>query len=392
MVSAMLLVAGCFQSQSYLLPVFVWSFLSLLMAWLLTKAPASSRPDRGNFHVVQWAQIALLVGLLGGVIANAKSVVSVVYLLSSMGCSVLTASIIRRRPNLLHSALRIFLILHVVLAAIGVIALTQFNATDLFFVAAERGGYFRLRGIALEPNHLGFSLSAIYIIVLFLPRRYKPWKRGEFALTIATIWGLACLTFSPFALTTIVVTTVIYSWTTPRRKLTCVFVLLIASSIMVQTERFAQTVEGADNSANLRTWGAFVIAQAQVDKCGVAGCGIGNSRSVLAGEPLMATFAAQETLVLPNLFAGALVEGGYFFALFFLLVIFFATMPNGYDRRGNSWRSRIACFLLLLLFAMSGSYPYDAHFWTIVGLLYVLVRTDSNKVKLNESKKDIPLR
>lgn len=378
LVPALLLATGSFLSQSHLLPMFGWSFLLLTVAWMLTKAFAPTQPKRIQFSNLQWALIMLPVAYLSAVVITSTRMDSIGYFLSSMACAILAVSITRRWPELMYLAVRFFLMLNVVFAVVDVIAITLFNTQGLFFVRPYAYDDLRFRGLSLEPNHLGLSLNAIYIIVLFSPRRHMPWKRGEFAFTLASIWGLAVLTFSLFTLPCLVLTTLVYGWTTRSRKIKCGILIVIVAFFYLSSSRFQSTVAGEDNSANLRTWGSLVIAQAQVEKCGLAGCGLGSARSVLRNEPQMADFAAHESLSLPNLFAGALVEGGYFFALFFLLVIFFASMPIGYGRSGNSWRCWLASFQLLFLSAMSGSHPYDAQFWSIVGLLYVLVRTDPN--------------
>ena len=107
------------------------------------------------------------------------------------------------------------------------------------------------------------------------------------------------------------VVSLFYFWTNLKRKTIVVLMVLTVLMIGIQTERFDQIISGDDNSANLRTWGSLFIAKIQVDKCGILGCGLGSGRSILEDEPLMSAFAAQDTLVLPNLFAGAMVEGGY---------------------------------------------------------------------------------
>jgi len=392
LVPALLLATGAFLSQTHVLPVFGWSFLLLTAAWMLTQAFAPTPPKRIQFSSLQWALIMLTVAYLSAVVITSTRADSIGYFLSSMACALLAVSITRRWPELKYLAVRFFIILNLVLAVTGLIALTLFNVQDFIFIASDSRDYFRFRGLSLEPNHLGLALNTIYILVLFSPRRHMPWKRGEFAFTLATIWGLGVLTFSLFTLPCLVLTTLVYGWTTRSRKIKCGVLIVIVAFFYLSSSRFQSTLAGEDNSANLRTWGSLVIAQAQVEKCGLTGCGLGSSRSVLRNEPLIADFAAEDTLALPNLFAGALLEGGHFFALFFLLVIFIASVPIGFGRRGNSWRSSLASFLLLFLFAISGSYIYDAQFWSIVGLIYALVRTDSTVVKPHEARKDLSLR
>lgn len=378
---AILLSLGCFLSQSFPLPLFGWSFLLLFFAWTRIKATETNadslRVVEGSYRLtsLQLTTIVLLVAYLATLVSTSTRLDSVAYLLSSMACAFFSASIILRRPDLIYFAVRFFLVLNVMLLIVGAIAIVSFGEQDFIFVLSDTADYFRFRGLSLEPNHLGLSLNAIYIFVLFSPRRNMPWQRGQLALAIATIWCLTALTVSMFAVPCMVLTTLFYGWTSTSRKFKSAAFFLIVASVFVSSERFERTISAEDNSANLRTWGALVIAQAQVDKCGLSGCGLGSARTVLSDELQMRDFAAQESLGLPNLFAAAMVEGGYFFAGFFFLVILLATLPFRHRRDVNSWRCRFACFSLLFLYAITGSFPYDAHFLSIVGLFYVLVRT-----------------
>lgn len=372
MLSALLLTTGCFVSQTFFLPVFGWSFLLLATAWLSIEGWHSLRPMR--LPLSQWALLALAVAYLAFLVATSKRTDSSTYLLSSMSCALLAASIYSRRPKAMYLAIRYFLGLNVAAVLAGLLAQFILSVPDFIFILSDTSDYLRFRGISREPNHLGLSLNAIYIIVLFSHGHHIRWTKPELHLTIAIIWFLAFLTASMFTLPCLVLTTLIYGWTTTSRKVKSTLFIFVVLLGYVSSDRFERTISGEDNSANLRTWGSLIIAQEQVSNCGLAGCGLGSARSVLEDEPQMKVFAAQELNGLPNLFAGAMVEGGYVLAGFIFAMILLASRPLGSQSVRNTARCSLAIGLLLFLCAMSGSHPYDAQFWSLLGLLFVLAR------------------
>ncbi len=374
LMTAILLAGGVFWTQSHLLPLFGWSFLLLFAAWVLARASVPEVPWRKPANGLQWTLIIMVMTYLTWVLVTSTRMVSAAYLISSMACGVLAASTIRRWPGLMGPAIRIYLWVNVAVAIVGAIALFYFKIQYFAFVDYFNEGYYRFRGLSLEPHQLGLAINAIYIFVLFSPRSYITWRRGEFALTVGIIWGLALLTLSMFTLPCLALWTIIYSWTTKAQKIKVSIFISMVVLLIVSSGRFERIIAGEDNSANLRTWGALVIAKAQIDKNGIAGSGLGSSRTVLADEPGMGEFAAQDVLALPNIFATALVEGGYLFAFFFFSVILFSSGLVGSDIDRNSWRCRVSMFLQLFLLAISGSYLYDAQFWSISGMFYVLAR------------------
>jgi hypothetical protein len=236
---------------------------------------------------------------------------------------------------------------------------------------------FRFRSINLEPNHLGFALCAAYTIIIYDPSNlFKDLAKLRTKLLLA-LWALVIMTLSPFALGMMVVISFPYLLKTRTGKIICLALILVAIAVTLKSARVAQILSGEDSSANLRTWGSFVIAYSQIENCGFMGCGIGNSRNILADEPLMAAFAAEESLVLPNLMAGSIVEGGYPLLFFVLYVIWIAAFPKK-KNKVECFGISTASFLLLLLYSASGSYVYDPQFWSTTGLLAGLVRKNEH--------------
>lgn len=335
----------------------------------------------GRFKLELWALIFLMLCYLIALILTSHRVDSSLYLLSSMFSAVLAGSICKSRPDLILPAIRYFLWLNVSAVFIGLVVLYLFGSEGFIFILSDTSDYLRFRGISLEPNHLGLSLIVAYIATLFLPRHQLKNQKREFYLNLTLIWIMAALTASLFTIPCLILITLIYGWTSNSRKIKSVVFISILLLGYVSSDRFARTMSGEDNSANLRTWGSLFIAHAQVVKCGIAGCGLGSARSVLANEPQMMVFAAHELNGLPNLFAGAMVEGGYFFVAFIIILILFASVPPGVWRGGCSWRCSLACFSLLFLCAISGSHPYDSQFWSLLGLISIISRqaVKSNK-------------
>jgi hypothetical protein len=374
-ICVLLVMVGCFQPQFLFLPIFLWSFIALLLAWLLMQMRNKLNIKKFPISLERY-EIYGVSFLLLPVIFHGGNLVSQMYLVSSMACALMSVLTVSDCPVLIRQSILAFLFLNLALLVIGMVEMQIFGGESIFFVYSDSGEYLRFRGLQLEPNHLGFSLIAIYIVLLFCPSEYLKSNRVEKGVSHAILLLLAFGTFSPFTYFMLGMVAVFYAWTTWKRKLLVVCVIALAVLVGVQTERFEQIVTGYDNSANLRTWGSLIIAQAQVDKCGILGCGLGNGRSMLEDEPLMSMFAAQEALVLPNLFAGAMVEGGYIFALLFLIVILIAAFPRVRSKYHASRRCGIAVLLFMMGYTLTGSFPYDAHFWSVLGLIYLVVRVN----------------
>jgi hypothetical protein len=327
-----------------------------------------------RFKLKEWAIILLMLCYVVALVLTSHRVDSSLYLLSSIFCAALAGSICKRRPDLIMPAIRYFLWLNVAAIFIGLVAQFIFSSQNFIFILSDTSDYLRFRGISVEPNHLGLSLIVIYIATLFLPSFQLQRHKREFYLNLILIWIMAALTASMFTIPCLIIVTLIYGWTSTSRKIKSVAFIVIVLLSYVTSDRFERTISGEDNSANLRTWGSLSIAHAQVVKCGISGCGLGSARSVLENEPQMMVFAAHELNGLPNLFAGAMVEGGYFFVAFILLLIIFASVPFGGRGEGRTWRCSLACFSLLFLCAISGSHPYDSQFWSLLGLISIISR------------------
>lgn len=367
-----------FQSQSHLVPIFGWSFIFWSLAWVVLELSRPGLRFEGDFSIPVWLWIAIGI-LLAITVARASRLFSVAYLLSATSCALLALATLRKSPPLLQESIWIFLILQLVIAFIGYATIDIGFEDFAPFQVDPETGYTRFRSIALEPNHLGFSLNVIYLVLLFTNNGPSlRFTKQEAVLAVLAIWALNLLTLSPLHVALMSVLTLIYAFSKATLNQRIALIVLVISLVLVgmQFERIEMIISGQDNSANLRTWGALSIAFNQLDYCGALGCGLGAGRSVLSTEELMAEFAAHESLVLPNLFAGALVEGGYPLALFVLLAILAAS--NILVRRGTI---NISIFLLLTLCALTGSYPYDAHYWSAVGALFFAERSMNTTVQ-----------
>lgn len=371
-------VAGaCLLSQTFLLPYFVYPFLGLSIAWLVARRWARAIPTPPAPLRSERIRLVVLGALLILVLAGTTRIESLVFFLSSLSCAFLVIAIDRIDPFIKVRAAVGFVVFCTLLVPIGLLWLGASGLDQGIFQFSTEQMQFRFRGLNLEPNHLGFALAAAYIVVLFDPQ--SAFQRRVLArrLTIGAIWFLSILTFSPFALATLVVISVPYLWRFGWGRVACLGLLAVVLIVANESERAQQILAGEDSSANFRTWGSLVIGYLQLENCGQLGCGLGASRGVLADEPLMEVFAAQETLVLPNLLASAMVEGGYALLALALLAIAFAAFPPLARGRWQPSGVSIATFLLLLSFAASGSYPFDAQFWSTLGLLAATVRSTS---------------
>ncbi|MEN9544058.1 MAG: hypothetical protein RLZZ598_891 [Pseudomonadota bacterium] len=371
-----LLAVACFLPQTFVLPIFVYSFLALsaAYAWVGLRHAGPAPQDGPQRFRRETPRIVILLTLLLLAVVKTASIASLIFLLTSLSCFVFALLLNTRDWRLKYRATQGFVMACAALLLIGVVWLAVAQPLEGLFQYSLAQGQFRFRALNLEANHLGFALGAAYVVVLFDPQSYFARQQGTRRALILLIWLMSALTLSPFAMATLVLVSVPFLWRSTVGKVVCVSMLGLALLLIGESERVQQILSGEDSSTNFRTWGSLVIGYLQLENCGPLGCGLGNSRDVLADEPLMRAFAAQDILVLPNLLAGAMVEGGYPLLAFALLVVGFASFPpleRGYRASGAS----VAVFMFLLSFAASGSYPYDAQFWTTTGLLAALVRS-----------------
>lgn len=372
----LLLALGCFLSQTFVLPIFVYSFLALVAAsaWVRLRPRVHAKwrlPERWN---AEFLRVAMMLALLVLAVAKTASVTSLIFLLTSLSCFVLVFALDGRDWRLKYLAAEGFVFACAGLLVVGALWLVIAQPLEGLFQFSASQGQFRFRALNLEPNHLGFALGAAYVIVLFDPQGYFSARRATRRLLIVLIWLMSALTLSPFAVATLLIVSTPYLWRSTFGKALCLSMLVVIPWALADSPRAVQILSGEDSSTNFRTWGSLVIGYLQLESCGPLGCGLGNSRAVLADEPLMRAFAAQDILVLPNLLAGAMVEGGYPLLAFALLAVLFTSFPPTRPWWRPSGLS-IAVFLFLFSFAASGSYPYDAQFWSTVGLLAALVRS-----------------
>lgn len=372
-VNAMLISLACLQSQTFFLPVFLWSFLLLTPTWVTAQwAPHSLTKHRhGDLDSVILVMAILLMVLC----FNAARLESAVFLIASVLCGVMAFISCTRRPYVASAAAVLFVCFHMGLAVLtAVCSVFDFNLDTL--VLSEGGDSLRFRGLAMEPNHLGFAVCAAYLVMLYDPSQYFVRKKTlRFFLLISALI-IVMWTKSPFAIFMILLIATPYLWRTKGGQL--IFALLISLGILIamESDRIERIISGEDSSANFRTWGSLLIGYLQIEKCGIIGCGLGNGRNILEAEPLMTAFAAQETLVLPNLFAGAMVDGGYVLLVFVFAALWFACFPP--HPQGRFRPIACALFALMVAYSASGSYPYDPHYWAALGMLAAVNRATNN--------------
>jgi hypothetical protein len=366
-VTASLIAVACLQSQTFFLPVFVWSFLILVPLGIVTWAEPLIRSGAGP----AWRDLGvwLIVGLLAVTCAGSLRWESTVFLLSSMFGGLLALRVCLHNRAVAPAAAILFVGLNVVLALLAVAELALDLSLGLLILDNEN---LRLRGLAMEPNHLGFSLCAAVLVLLYdWP---AAWSRQDTLRTIAVAASVPIMLWaqSPFAILMVVMIAAPRLLESGGGRLLLVGALIAGVVIANLSDRVAQILSGEDSSANLRTWGSMLIGYLQIENCGPRGCGLGSGREVLADEPLMAAFAAQETLVLPNLLASSMVDGGWVLLGLIVVVITKASFPaHPYGRfRSVSW----ALLFLTVAYSASGSYPYDPHFWAALGMLAATTR------------------
>jgi hypothetical protein len=350
-----LLAIAFFVPQTYFLPTFPYAFLALGAIWL-----ASVRRMTYPTLFVGLCVLAATVPLM----LLSDRWASYLYLLSSLALVPLATTVVRNQPLALMAATRLYLMVSLLAMSLGAVALAAGVQTGIVF--EDVTGVIRARGLNEEPNIMGFSLTVIYTLVLFHDRRRKE------ALIVLGIWCLAFASFSVYAIGSLFVISIIYIfWTRKFVLLAWIFVLLMPIALL-NIERIDAILLGVDNSANFRTWGSIWVAYEAFKDCGLMGCGIGSSRSVLQGNPLMERFSAFD--VLPNLSASALVEIGPFGVIVIFSMIFAVAFGNPLRRNVNRGLS-FAAFYCLLSYALSGSYLYDPHFWASLGLFAVVCRS-----------------
>lgn len=356
---SILLCLAVLVSQSYFIPVFIWSFILLLIVYICL---FGLKILKTNFDFTfDYLYIIVLI-------FYSTRISSIIYIFSSFTCLYLSYFIVKYRVDLFKTSIYIFIIINIISLLFGYFIMYFFDDYEEIFVKSLTNESIRYRGIMMEPNYLGFSISAIYLLILFFNKKLKILNKSTFNLVIILLWIIAILTVSLYAIPCLAVITLLYNWTSIVNKLKIVFflVFIIIFSLYLFSGRIQQVISGEDNSANLRTWGAISIALSQVDKCGIFGCGLGSGRAVLENEPRMIEFASENSPMLPNMFAGALVEGGYAFALFILFCIISTALL--YPNRDIDWRCRLAILFVLLFYASTSSYPYDPQFWAIMGV------------------------
>lgn len=370
-VAAWVLAAACFLSQSFLLPVFVYSFplLIAVTAWCA----------RGKLTQPIGSRRAIALGLpLMVVIFHSVNPAAVVFLVTSLACAFLMLRLDAAAPDLKGLAASRFVEITLILGIVGTALLVAQPGIEGLYQQDPAQNTMRFRGLNMEPSHLGFALCAIYILTLYDPAQRSRRQRHRRMFMVGGIWLASLLTMSPFALAMMSMISFFYLMRTPSGGMLCAVCLIALAALASQSQRIQDILTGEDSSGNFRTWGSLVIGYTQIENCGFIGCGLGNSKNVLADEPLMSAFGAQETLALPNMLAGAMVEGGWVFLGFVILAIGFAAFP----RHGEALSPALSVtiFLFLLLYSASASYPYDAQFWSTTGLLAALARTQKNRL------------
>lgn len=350
-----LLAIAFFSPQIFFLPTFPYAALALGAIWIAL--------------VRRLTLLELYVGLcvLAAIVPPmllSEQWASYLYLLSSLALVPLAAAVVRKLPCALMAAARLYLMVSLLTVLLGAVAFVA--GAQIGIVFEDVTGTIRARGLNEEPNFMGFSLTAIYILVLFHD------SRRASALIVAVIWCLALASFSVYAIGSLLVVSLIYIFWIRRFALLVWISVLLMLTALLNVDRIQTIVQGVDNSANFRTWGSIWIAYEAVKECGMTGCGIGSSRSVLQGNPLMESFSAFDEL--PNLSALALLEVGPVGVIVIFGLIFNVAFGNPFRRHGNRGLS-VAAFYCLASYALSGSYLYDPHFWATLGLFAAVCRS-----------------
>lgn len=351
-----LLVIAFFLPQPFFLPVFPYAFLALGAVWIVLVRRLTL------LSIV--AGLCLLAALVPPMLMSERWV-SYIYLISSLSLIPMAAAVVRKLPGELMAAARLYLIGSLIAVFLGVAAFV--TGAPIGIVFEDVSGVVRARGLNEEPNLMGFSLVVIYTLLLFYDRQ----RSSLFIFTV--IWSLAFASYSIFAIGSLFIITLVHIlWNRKFVPLAWLF-LLFTLAAFLNIERISAIVQGIDNSANFRTWGAITVAYVvQQGNCGLTGCGIGSMRSVLQDHPLMESFSASD--MLPNLVATAWLELGPLGVIIIFLIIYFAAFGSPFRRNVNLGLS-VAAFYCLTSYALSGSYLYDPHFWSVVGLFTAVRRS-----------------
>jgi hypothetical protein len=350
-----LLAVAFFAPQTFFLPVFPYSFLALGLVWIVLV--------RRLTKLSLFIGLCVLIATVSPMLASERSA-SYQYFLSSLALVPMATAVVRNMPRALTAATRLYLMFSMLAVLTGAIVYVAGVQTGI--VIEDANGTIRARGLNDEPNFMGFSLLVIYTLVLFHESRHSR------ALVVVLIWLLAFASFSIYAISSLFIVSLIFIiYSRKFSLLAWIFVLLVAAT-SINFDRVNSIFQGVDNSANLRTWGALLVAYESVKECGLIGCGIGSSRITLLDNPLMETFSALD--VLPNLGASALLEVGPVGLIVIFALIFTTAFGNPLRRNGNRGLS-VAAFYCLMSYAFSGSYLYDPHFWVTLGLFGAVCRS-----------------
>lgn len=368
-----LIGVAIFLPQSHFLFVFVWSFIFLGTVFLLKllsnkvsgkfkkKARLSSLP----YIIITLYFITILL------LSHRLS--SSIFFLSSILCFPLVIYLLKNKLNSVYRFSIGFIYLNLLVAIIELPFIMIGSPLDMFYVMPEDAitsglDYYRFRGFSLEPNHLGISLTVIYLVVMDKLFKQNTKKKIHKIVSIIIIWFLAYLTVSIYTIGMLSIITILFTLK-DIRLLAPLLLLISITAITTDTSRVSNIFLGEDNSANLRTWGSFYIGYKQIEKCGLLGCGIGSSRDILSDEPDMNLFAAGELNGLPNLIANAMVEGGIFLPLIFIFFIYRISFFTNFFIK-DDYIFSYGSFLVLLSIAFSGSFLYDPTLWMIGGYLF----------------------
>lgn len=350
------LAIAFFVPQPFFLPVFPYAFLVIGAVWVVLVRRLT------KLSII--AGLCLLAALVPSMLLS-EQWASYLYLLSSLCLIPLAAAVVRNLPGELMAAARLYLIGSLLAVLLGAAAFVA--GAQIGIVFEDVSGVIRARGLNEEPNLMGFSLVVIYTLLLFHDKR-----RTE-VFIVAVIWCLAFASFSIFAIGSLFVVTLIHIlWKRKFVRLAWLFLLLIPVALL-NIDRIEAIVQGIDNSANFRTWGAITVAYFVLQgDCGLTGCGIGSVRNVLKDHPLMDSFSGFD--MLPNLAATALLELGPLGVIIIFGLIYIAAFGSPLRRNNNRGLS-LAAFYCLTSYALSGSYLYDPHFWSMVGLFAAVCRS-----------------
>jgi hypothetical protein len=350
-----LLAIAFFVPQPFFLPIFPYAFLALGAVWIVLVRRLS--------QLSLFIGLCVLVATIYPILVSERSA-SYQYFLTSLALVPISTAIVRNLPRALMAATRLYLMFSLLAVLLGVIVYVAGAQTGI--VIEDANGTIRARGLNDEPNFMGFSLVVIYILVLFHDSRLAK------ALIVTVIWFLAFASFSIYAIISLLVVSLIYIFYSRKFTLLVWIFVPLSAAALINFDRINSIVQGVDNSANLRTWGALFVAYESVKECGLTGCGVGSARSTLLGNPLMESFSAHD--VLPNLGASALLEVGPVGVTVIFGLIFTTAFGNPLRRNRNRGLS-LAAFYCLTSYALSGSYLYDPHFWVTVGLFGAVCRS-----------------